>query len=450
MKEGLILNSNTNNKKFKVEYYHRKNIFEKIALSLIPAITAFGLDFSINIFETLLEKNIDYKLGYLALLTPISWAYLVYNSRFSPNKNKRFKRKLYNVIKSNNFYKIEDYGYYKKIYTSLTFTFCTTDTKLVINANSHGASYTKQSYDLGKILESALDLPLLNVSDFAPSYVTYEFSLKPINALSISHLVDLPSSNNSIQLDTEKIWHYNTSPHALVAGATGSGKTYMLYYLMLQHAQHGAEIYVLDPKRSDLSSLIHFIPEGHNHIAMTPNQICSVLRKINDEMNSRYEKYFSNTTQMGVNYEHFNLQPIVIYFDEIAAFMEEDKKLGKEADAYLKQLLFKGRQAGIQVVLSTQKPSAEAIPTAIRDQIGLRIALGKMSKAGYKMTLGDDWEELPSAETGIAKGFIMINGLGWTTPRPFNAPFLNLEELKFQDTLSKLLEQGKEKFKVEC
>lgn len=441
------MNSIINNRKYKVVYYHRKNILEKIALSLIPSITAFGLNLAVNNFEIYLEKELNYNFIYLTFLTPISWVYFIYNSRISPNRNKRIQRILYNVIKSNNFFKSEDYGYYQKVYTSLTFTFYKTDNVLIINADSHGASYTKQSYDLGKILESALDLPLLNVNDFAPGYVTYEFSLKNVKPLSISHLIDLPSNKGCIQLDTEKAWYYDSSPHALVAGATGSGKTYMLFYLILQHARLGAEIYILDPKRSDLHSLIQFIPLGHNHVAMTANQICSVLRKVNEEMNFRYEKYFSNTTKMGVNYKYFNLQQIVIYFDEVAAFMEEDKKLAKEAEGYLKQLLFKGRQAGIQVILSTQKPTAEAIPTAIRDQMGLRIALGNMSRDGYKMALGDSWDELPSAEVGQAKGFIMIDGMGWTTPRPFKAPVMNLDELKYHDTLAKLLEEGVEKYK---
>ncbi|UAT31313.1 cell division protein FtsK [Bacillus badius] len=237
---------------------------------------------------------------------------------------------------------------------------------------------------------------------------------------------------------------YAKTPHALIAGATSSGKTFMLYYLMMQFAKRGAEIYILDPKRSDLSSLIHYIPEGHNHVAFTPNQICSILRKLNDEMNLRYEKYFSNTAKMGVNYQYFKLKPIVIFFDELGAFVEEDKKVSKEADSYLKQLVMKGRQAGIFLVLSTQKPNAEAISTSVRDQIGLRIALGQLSKPGYKMTLGDDWESLPSVEIGTGKGLIMIDGLNWSTPRAYTAPFLDLEKLRFQSTLYHLLEKGNE------
>lgn len=126
--------------------------------------------------------------------------------------------------------------------------------------------------------------------------------------------------------------------------------------------------------------------------------------------------------------------------------MKRIKKVAKEADSYLKQLLFKGRQAGIFLILSTQKPTAEAIPTAIRDQMGLRIALGQLSKPGYKMTLGDDWDELPSVETGTGKGLIMMDGMNWNVPRAYTSPLLNLESIRFQDTLSKLLEEGKQKF----
>jgi len=34
------------------------------------------------------------------------------------------------------------------------------------------------------------------------------------------------------------------------------------------------------------------------------------------------------------------------------------------------------------------------------------------------MTLGDEWDELPSAETGSGKGFIFLDNEGWTLPRP--------------------------------
>lgn len=371
---------------------------------------------------------------------------MYFRSKYSFSRNKRIAAILFEVIKANNLFKIEDLGYYQKIYTSLTFTFYFTRYKLVIDTDSHGASYTKQVNELGPILELALGLRLLEINISNPKFTRYEFLLIPIQSLIIDNSHDIPKSKNTIQLDSEKYWDYIKSPHALIAGATSSGKTYMLYYLMLQFAQQDAEIYILDPKRSDLSSLIHFIPEGHNHVAITPNQICGILRTVNDEMNLRYEKYFSQPTKMGENFQYYNLQPIVIFFDEVAAFNEEDKKVAKEADSYLKQLLFKGRQAGIFLILSTQKPTAEAIPTAIRDQMGLRIALGQLSKPGYKMTLGDDWDELPSVETGTGKGLIMMDGMNWNVPRAYTSPLLNLESIRFQDTLSKLLEEGKQKF----
>ncbi|MFL0366219.1 FtsK/SpoIIIE domain-containing protein [Pseudobacillus sp. 179-B 2D1 NHS] len=249
-----------------------------------------------------------------------------------------------------------------------------------------------------------------------------------------------------ISLDSWKKWDYVKYPHALVSGITGSGKTFFLYYLMLQFAKQGAEIYILDPKRSDLSSLIHYIPKGDKHVLFTPNQIASALRKINDIMNQRYEKYFMSSGRVGMDYRSIGLHPIVIFFDEVAAFMEEDKKVAKEAEAYLKQISMKARMVGIYLVLSTQKPTAEALSTAIRDQMGMRIALGNMSKPGYKMALGDDWLELPKFEKGIGKGLIMIEGNGWNTPKEFDAPYLNLENLDFHGTLANLLEANEIRF----
>jgi len=129
--------------------------------------------------------------------------------------------------------------------------------------------------------------------------------------------------------------------------------------------------------------------------------------------------YNPKNDSLGENYKYFGLNPIVIVFDEVAAVMEEDKKIGKKIDSYLKQLTLKRRQAGVFVILSTQKPNVEAISTVIRNQVGLRIALGQLAKNSCRITLGNDWEELPSGETEIGKDFILIDGNGWTLPRPY-------------------------------
>lgn len=409
-------------KKYTVKYTKRLNLESKLALTIFPFALHFG------------TYNLS-KIGFnISPILPLSmyipfigmWGHHYYKSEKSFSFPKRISAQLYKVIELNELFKKDTDALLINVYSSLKFIFYFTENNtLIIEAYAYGAKYTNKLDMLTTNLQSALNLPLLDINHNKPAFTQYEFSIKETDALSIHSTLDLVNYNDRMMLDTEKVWNHVITPHALIAGSTGSGKTYFLYYLIMQFAKLKADVYILDPKRSDLNTLIHFLPEGHEKVAMTPNQICAVLRKVTEEMNLRYEKYFSTSLKMGLNYTHFNLKPIVVVFDELAAFMAEDPKAAKEGEKYLKQICYKGRQAGITIILSTQKPDHEAIPTAIRDQVGLHVALGKMSTDGYKMTLGVGAKDLPPAETGIGKGYIMIDGLGWTTPRAFKTPNLN-------------------------
>jgi len=447
-RRSSILNHTSKSRKYKVKYKHKLGVIEYLFLSIIP----FGLFMSLKIIQSNLLDSFDYQIPIFLYIVPFIllvffWFWIYYKSKISFSMAQKTKAKLFHIIKTNRFYFSEKLGESEKVSSSLTFIFYFTNSKLIIDAYAYGASYTKKINELSDLLESALSLNLLEINSMNPDYTRYEFLLTSIERLYINEINDIPINIGKIQLDNEKFWDYSKTPHALVAGATSAGKTYMLFYLILQFAKQSAEIYILDPKRSDLSSLKFYIPNGENYVANTPTQIANVLRNLNDEMNLRYDTYFNNeTSKMGVNYQYFKLRPIVIFYDEVAASIEEDKKIAKEIDSYLKQLIMKGRQSGIFLILSTQKPNAEAISTSVRDQMGLRIGLGQLSRTGYRMTLGDDWEELPSVETGTGRGLIFIDGLNWSTPRAYETPYLDLERLEFEKSLKILIEEGNSKY----
>lgn len=316
--------------------------------------------------------------------------YLFYRSRYSISKIERFKAKLRNLIKYNKYY-IENNKDNNLFYTpSLMFIFYKLDSSLIIEAHGFGAPYSLQNERLGKLLESALNLSITDIRNTHASHYTFHFDLdkpKRIDAQINNQKVD---KYFPIELDSNKEWDFSKIPHCLISGITGAGKTYFVYYLLIEFAKRNADIFLLDPKRADLASLRTSFPNPEKNIATTPNTIAKILREANNSMNDRYEKHFNNAnSHIGANYTDYNLDPIVIFIDEVAAVIEEDKKVGKEIESYLKQLIFKGRQAGIFIILITQKPSANVVSTTIRDQVGLRIALGQMSKDGYKMVLGD-------------------------------------------------------------
>lgn len=257
--------------------------------------------------------------------------------------------------------------------------------------------------------------------------------------------IELMSQKNGepfIQLDKEKRWYWHLDPMAQVSGPRSSGKTFFLYYLMLSVAEIGADIYILDPKRSDLSSLQFCYPEKdrESHIATAPTKICKVLRELNTLMNERYEKYFQvESSKIGADAHELNLRPIFIFFDEVLALIEEDKKLGKEAEQHLKTIILKGRQSGIYVVISSQRLSADTLNTVIRENCGLRVIFGKVQEESYKMALGESFKKLPRAEKGVGKGYIYLDGQGWQTPKAFIAPYMDTSKMNIRAIFKDLL-----------
>lgn len=253
--------------------------------------------------------------------------------------------------------------------------------------------------------------------------------------------------NQAIQLDKDKWFEFSTKQiGAIIQAPTGQGKTRFLSYLILSVTKLGADVYFIDGKRADLYSLrfIFVDSERGKHVASTPNQACRLLRELVERMNLRYERYFSNEdSAVGENYSFYNLRPVFLFFDELMATIGEDKKLGKEIESYLIQIMLKGRQAGIFAILSSQRFSAEVLSTTIRENAGMRVALGRMSKDSYKMVLGDFYDELPAAEKGIGKGYIFLDGLGWSMPRAFQAPILDISKIDVKNVLKQYLENGK-------
>lgn len=77
----------------------------------------------------------------------------------------------------------------------------------------------------------------------------------------------------------------------------------------------------------------------------------------------------------------------------------------------LKQIVLLGRQAGFFIILSCQRPDAKYMPDGIRDQFGLRIALGMVEGSGYTMMFGStDKQFVPKDIKG--RGYVKLwNGV---------------------------------------
>ena len=242
----------------------------------------------------------------------------------------------------------------------------------------------------------------------------------------INETVYLPLNNNIK-------WNVLKQPHLLLAGVTGSGKTTFLNYLIIEMKKMNSEIYICDPKRSDLSSIKHYW--GDKFVASETNMIAKMTK---EEMMDRFIKYKENPTNFvyGYSYVDYGLKPIFLIFDELGAFRASaDKKVFAEAMDNLTEIILKGREMGVFCVLSTQQPNANNIPTELRDNLSVRLAMGNMSNEAYRMVFGDV-DDLETINT-VGAGYIYLDGQGWNKPKFFEAPYLDYKTFNFIDEIKK-------------
>lgn len=156
-------------------------------------------------------------------------------------------------------------------------------------------------------------------------------------------------------------------PHALIAGASGSGKSTVLNGLIsciLRSAPTEKQIVLIDPKRVELSkykNVQHTIAH-----ATEPDDIIFVLQSCVDRMEKRYkEMQKAGITQSEKSH-------IYIVIDELADLMTTSKKQVLPILCRLAQL---GRAANIHLILATQRPTSDVINGQIKVNIDCRLAL---------------------------------------------------------------------------
>lgn len=415
------------NRKIKVKFYGVNLKFKLYYYAVLLILLALLITLSMYIDVEYFGK---FKWS-IVIIFLISVFFEYFTSEFSLSESQRIKAKLKKVIRDNKLF-------IKRVFLndSIEMKFYTKEKHLYVEAYPKGVDYLSKLEKLGKVIETTLSLSLIDSQNNKADRFTYIFEKKKPSRIYVQHELFKNNRKGIISLDSEKSWNYSKYPHAIVAGKTGGGKTYFIYYLILFFLSQNSTVFIGDPKQKDLYSLKHII--GEKYVESSANGIAKILRLMYEEMDKRNEIMTQGgLNDFGKDYRDYNLAPIVGVFDEISVVKNDDLKVAKEIDRLLAQVIMKGRQYGVFVILATQKPDAETIPTNIRDQVSLRVSLGKMYREGLKMTLGDDFDELPAGEQSQGQGFIYIDGEGWSMPRTFKSPWFKNNEIDLFKSVSK-------------
>jgi S-DNA-T family DNA segregation ATPase FtsK/SpoIIIE len=127
--------------------------------------------------------------------------------------------------------------------------------------------------------------------------------------------------------------------------------------------------------------------DSMENLVATPTEALALLNDLRGVMDVRYSHLYEGGIRKITRADNLGLHVLVI--DELALFTSGGTKAQREAfTEALRDVISRGRAAGIIVVAATQRPSADVVPTQVRDLIGYRWALRTSTPQSSDMILG--------------------------------------------------------------
>jgi S-DNA-T family DNA segregation ATPase FtsK/SpoIIIE len=158
----------------------------------------------------------------------------------------------------------------------------------------------------------------------------------------------------------------------LCGGEPGSGKSSLLNTIIAHAAlSTDCRLWLLDGKLVELGL---WRQVADVFVGSNIGEAIERLRNLQAEMDLRYLQLGTVARRKIVRED--GLDVIVCVIDELAYFSVTVGTTAEQAefDRLVRDLVARGRAAGIIVIAATQRPSADIIPTSLRDLFGFRVA----------------------------------------------------------------------------
>ena len=228
------------------------------------------------------------------------------------------------------------------------------------------------------------------------------------------------------------------TPHLLVAGATGSGKSVcintILISLLMRYRPDEVKIVLVDPKKVELSNY-NGVPHLLVPVVTDPKKASIALQKMVSEMERRYGEFEKNAVKNIEGYNTFidkqnkknpdsplpHMPYIVVIIDELADLM---LVASKEVEDSIMRITQMARAAGIHLIVATQRPSTDIITGVVKSNIPSRISFAVSSQIDSRTIL-----DAGGAEKLLGKGDMLYLPMGENIPTRIQGCYISDDEI---------------------
>lgn len=217
-------------------------------------------------------------------------------------------------------------------------------------------------------------------------------------------------------------------PHLLVSGSTGTGKSNFLSTVIVDiiYKCNPSEVKLIlvDTRKTNFKRFSK-LPHLLFPVITEPQKVVGIFAYLIQEMSNRYKLFKNKRVDNIDSYNKISKEKLPRFIVIIEDFYDLMVETEKEIEIYLQRLIQMCRASGINIIISTQRPSTDVITGTIKANIPSRIAFKVPSQIDSKTII-----DVAGAEDLLIYGDILFSKIGECKVKRVQTPYISDKEIE--------------------